>query len=464
MNLRVLALFSLAFASAASASLQLTLRLGSSTALPGVSGGMWLDVRNNGPSPAKIPTYSALEVRTASGEAFIPPGNSGGYWGEMHYVNPGPALAFELVLGGRSPMLEPDQTRTFFLHSGWCDPWLGDPRMEKPGTYRLRLVADDRIMGNRLKGLSRVLDQEGLVSPVVSNEVTLTIKEPEGDDAKVWGMRIDRGRGSCRWTFIGLEDQILQQYPRSPYAQFLHPRNFEYMPEEAKIEHLERSIAINPQHPIAESRRVELGHIYISRAYRAASARQLQKALVELDKGREILLGVVTRRTNPNAVEMALGYMPMREDFIASYHRRHSPRPVEVGLECVQPLPNGGFEAWLFYHNSTMERQRIPIGENNRFTPPPFDRGQPKLFARGAGWYFKVTSDGPDLTWHIDRTNLKISAKDLTDPPEYPDGEWETWTEEKEREKRKRTYRCRPGFEPDPEKLHSAAIRPGEED
>ena len=460
MRLRLLALLSLVAAWEASAALQLTLRLGSPTTVPGLTGGIWLDVRNNGTAPAQIPSFAALQVRTESGQEFIAPGGDPGYH-ELVDNPPGPYLAFQFPLLGRSAVLQPDETRTFLLHEGYGSPWMCDPRLETPGAYRLRVVADERISGVRLAGLSRVLDQEGLAGPVVSNEVTLTVRAPQGDDAVVWGMRIDRGAGVCRWTFIGREDQILERYPRSSYAQFLYPQNFRRKPEAARIQHLERSIAVNPEHPIAETRRVELAEIYIQRAYAAARAEQLQQALVDLEKGRELLLGVLQRRLNPYAQQQAVTGMPAsREDFIANYERMHAPARLEVVLDCIEPLADGRFNAWLYYHNTASENVRIPLGEKNRITPSPFDRGQPQVFARGTDWYFKVTSDGSDLTWHIDGTDLKISAKKLADPPD-PDGGWESWTVEKDREQRKATHRCSPGFAPDPEKLHSAALPPG---
>jgi hypothetical protein len=462
MRLRLVVLLSLAVAWQASASLQLTLRLGSPTTVPGLTRGIWLDVRNNGTAPAQIPRFAALQVRTESGAEFIVPGGDPGYH-EFVDNPPGPYLAFQFPILGRSPVLQPDETMTFLLHEGYGSPWMCDSRLETPGAYRLRVVADERISGARLASLSRVLDQEGLAGPVVSNEVTLTVREPQGDDAAVWGMRIDRGVGVCRWTFIGREDQILEQYPRSAYVQFLYPQDFRRKPEVARIQHLERSIAVDPEHPIAETRRVELAQIYVQRAYDEARAAQLQQALVDLEKGRELLLGVLRRRVNPYAQQQAVSGMPAsREDFIASYKRMHAPARLELVLDCIEPLAGGRFNAWLYYHNTTPENLHIPLGENNKITPSPFDRGQPQVFARGTDWYFKVTSDGADLMWHIDGTDLKISAKKLAEPPD-PDGGWESWSEDTDRERRKAIHRCSPGFAPDPEKLHTAAFTQGGE-
>lgn len=462
----VLAFLCLGVASVASASLQITLRVGAPSTLPGLTPGIWLDVRNNGTGPAEIPRFAALQIRGDSGEEFIAEGDHFGPWDGDERA-PGPYLLTPLGFEGRLPILQPNETKTFLLHEGRGAPWMCDPRVEIPGTYRMRVIVDAGLTSLKLKDHSRVLDQEGLVSPLISNEVKLTVKEPEGNDAAVWNMRVKRNVGDCRWTFVGLQDQILEQYPRSAYAQFLYPTDFRRKPKEVQIQHLERSIAVNVHHPMAERRRVELAHIHAVGALKSARGQQLQQGLTDLEKARELLLAVVKRRMNPGAQRAAVAELqslaPSREEFIAYYNRIHSSPRIEAVLDCVQPSGTSQYDAWLYYHNSADENRQIPIGENNKFTPPPFDRGQPTVFARGTDWYFKVTSDGSDLMWHIDGTNLKISAKKLVDPPEFPDGEWEYWTEEKERQERNMTRRCRPGFEPDPEKLHSTALRPGEE-
>src|SRR5687768_14141103 len=106
MRLRLVVLLSLAVAWQASASLQLTLRLGSPTTVPGLSRGIWLDVRNNGTTPAQIPRFAALQARTESGAEFIVPGGDPGYH-ESADSPSGPNLAFQFPLLGRSPLLQP---------------------------------------------------------------------------------------------------------------------------------------------------------------------------------------------------------------------------------------------------------------------------------------------------------------------------------------------------------------------
>ena len=151
--------------------------------------------------------------------------------------------------------------------------------------------------------------------------------------------------------------------------------------------------------------------------------------------------------------------MGTREDYLAQAAEWDRPPRVKAYLDCIESLPGGGFKAWLNYHNPARERRDLAIGERKQFTPGPFDRGQPQTFVRGPGWYFSVTSsDGRDLMWHIDGQNLKISAKKLMDPPD-PDYGWEHWTEQTGQEKRNATFRCAPGFAPDPFKLHETAMQ-----
>jgi hypothetical protein len=57
-------------------------------------------------------------------------------------------------------------------------------------------------------------------------------------------------------------------------------------------------------------------------------------------------------------------------------------RPV---LKCVEPSPSGQWRAHFGFTNSGSAEVTIPASLFNRFWPPPMVRGQPKIFAAGAG-------------------------------------------------------------------------------
>ncbi|NJM05761.1 hypothetical protein HC891_05530 [Candidatus Gracilibacteria bacterium] len=79
-------------------------------------------------------------------------------------------------------------------------------------------------------------------------------------------------------------------------------------------------------------------------------------------------------------------------------------RPI---LECVIPLEEGSFIAYFGYRSNAENDTTLAIGENNRFSPAPFDRGQPTIFAPGRSPFypnaaFSVISDVEALVWHLD--------------------------------------------------------------
>ena len=76
------------------------------------------------------------------------------------------------------------------------------------------------------------------------------------------------------------------------------------------------------------------------------------------------------------------------------------PKPLTPVVECVEKTANG-FLAHFGYRNpngTTVEA----TGDQNAFSPPPANRGQPTSFAAdGMDDAFQVESDGSALTWHL---------------------------------------------------------------
>jgi hypothetical protein len=71
-------------------------------------------------------------------------------------------------------------------------------------------------------------------------------------------------------------------------------------------------------------------------------------------------------------------------------------------LECVDEEMDGTYTAHFGYLNSSDRSVTIPTGPDNRFTPPPLDRGQPSSFFFGRQKHvFTVSFDGSSLVWTV---------------------------------------------------------------
>lgn len=73
---------------------------------------------------------------------------------------------------------------------------------------------------------------------------------------------------------------------------------------------------------------------------------------------------------------------------------------IEPAAECVDRKQNGEATAKFGYKNKNPFEIKIDIGEANRFTPAPEDRGQPNGFFSGnIASAFSVTYSGADIKW-----------------------------------------------------------------
>jgi len=80
--------------------------------------------------------------------------------------------------------------------------------------------------------------------------------------------------------------------------------------------------------------------------------------------------------------------------------------PVRPILECVADHGDGTYTAYFGYKNDNDYAVDIPIGERNKFTPTPQDRGQPTTFQPGRTPYypdaaFSIDFDGSPLVWTL---------------------------------------------------------------
>jgi hypothetical protein len=79
-------------------------------------------------------------------------------------------------------------------------------------------------------------------------------------------------------------------------------------------------------------------------------------------------------------------------------------------LTCVRPVSAGVFEALFGYTSPGPNREDIPIGAGNGFSPAPLGRGQPSIFfPHTLDGVFAVRFDGSPLTWTL--AGHKVTAQ-----------------------------------------------------
>lgn len=75
-------------------------------------------------------------------------------------------------------------------------------------------------------------------------------------------------------------------------------------------------------------------------------------------------------------------------------------------LECVDQNPDGTYKAHFGYNNTYSTSTTIAIGNKNKFTPNPINRGQPTIFTPGRVVdSFQVNFNGSNLVWYLKSPN-----------------------------------------------------------
>jgi hypothetical protein len=79
------------------------------------------------------------------------------------------------------------------------------------------------------------------------------------------------------------------------------------------------------------------------------------------------------------------------------------PQPVRPVLEYVVDNPDGSYTAWFGYDNLNATAVTIPVGNDNKFSPPPQDRGQPTTFQPGRqASVFSINFTNGHPAWKLD--------------------------------------------------------------
>lgn len=286
-----------------------------------------------------------------------------------------------------------------------------DRRLYEPGEYRLQLFIDRELRGLGYLSVQVLSGNERLVDPIISNEVTLTVSAPEGDDAAVFAM-MKSLRDPRVWS-AELAERIWSEFPNSRYAPYAVPSNLSDRTREAAL--LEAAIAKAPNALVADWHRLYLAELRDD-IRSPKNDDELRQTLEMAEYIRNLLDDLVKRGRDPQLLAMAkkaLSEVPTRENLVRSLRiNRGELTNIEPEIVCTSPYANGRFAAWLSYYNPAMNAKLSPGGERNKFTPPPFDRGQPTEFRPSyRPGLFKVVFTSPTATWHVDATDLRIDPK-----------------------------------------------------
>lgn len=110
----------------------------------------------------------------------------------------------------------------------------------------------------------------------------------------------------------------------------------------------------------------------------------------------------LTTNNVPTAVRLGEGEDV--EGVAFGYQKQVAEVRISPVLECVLDNGNGTFTALFGYFNPSDEAQDIPVGDRNRFSPAPADRGQPTTFTPGRTYgAFTVDFTSGNVVWTLTR-------------------------------------------------------------
>ena len=386
--------------------------------LPGIFPSLRIWITNSSTEPVEVPSLVALQVIPPRGEPFIA---YAGLRGEERTLN---------LVSKDSVVVKPGETRDVSFWSP--DDWFGtDPRFLAVGAFRLQVIADHNLDSLKLHGLTRVMEQSGLVQPLVSNETTFTVVEPRGADLAVWTVMKANG-STCTDEVTEL---IWREYPTSRYAAYCVRHSGDQLPDIAAYE---AALAKEP-HPIrAESYRLNIAHGWLNLAWKLTTS-DVDASSDAYERARRLLEPIAREGLSPQHRRTAREYLHdvMTRDQVEEFYKiKHgwNDAPVRLHYTCYETLPDGNRKVWFGYTNPNRKPKEIAIGNDNKVTPPPFDRGQPTRFKPGTfDVAFHVITKEPVLVWHVQGKTTQFKISDAVACPKgFDPNDGETWTPEEE--------------------------------
>jgi hypothetical protein len=268
----------LAAESAPARSVEMSLALEPASVLPGLPVSFHVTIANHSERRVVVPSNLTLKVTPLGGVeftaryGFVEEGITGRWPGEI----------------GDTLILMPGETTNvvFPVDTTLIGPdWFCDPRLNRPGSYRLQLVANSS-------------DDIEATGTLASNLATLTVREPFGEDAKVWEKMQELG-GAGGWhtgmhTMNGVAGFVWREHPSSSYLPYV--ATVLALTDRAEmIRALEAAIDLDPHGSRSEWLRVTLAGMHTRAAREASYVRggDLVAATDHAEAARQIYKGVL---------------------------------------------------------------------------------------------------------------------------------------------------------------------------
>jgi hypothetical protein len=393
--------------------------------LPGLPRTIRVLLTNTAGEPVTLPVRAALQDAPSEGKPFIA---YSGLRGEDRLR--------ELPVKG-SLVLAPGETRDVSFWASAGDGWFeADRRLLAIGTHRVQLVLGEGLDSVKLGGVSRIQDQPGLGAAIVSNETTYTVLEPKGADLAVWNLIQEKRQGTCA---PAVTEVLWRDYPDSRYAAYCPIEIFasdDASPEvtaRKQIAALEAALAKNPDPLRADWLRLRVADSEISLGW-ALHDKDMNESLKAYGRA-QVLIERLLRDSVPPQQAEAAALRPeiLTRDFLVKLEKASKgiyDQTIKVRARCAELLSDGRYSVWFGHTNETPSPITVPKGPENRFTPPPFDRGQPALFPAGIHTVsFRIVTAEPHLTWHLQKkTVLQVKPAEVRRCPEgFDPADWSTW-------------------------------------
>jgi hypothetical protein len=357
-----------------------------------------LRVTNTSQTTVTLPKL-AFEVTDPDGHAFVP----------IDYA--GQSLVDWRPEHEQQRVLQPGQTREFVfprsLNSPTC---FCDVRSHEPGIYRFRAFLGDFVpLGEESpRSIQHLLGEEDYAA---SNLATFTVDKPKGQDAGAWSLLHSLGEKGCAWQFY-VGERIESEYPKSRYAAWQVQLKMGDSPD-VNIGRLQQAIARDPNGFMADWHRLRIAEQYDSlmdRSLPDSHGGDLSRALAANEQYKAVLLQLTSSTNSGVAFEARtrLQVASTRQD-LERYYRAIDDALHAISTPHLQPLVDcvvtdgRYFDARFAYSSSRQGTVSIPVGDTNKFTPGPDDRGQSTKFKPGGErWAFSVKHLEGQLTWSLD--------------------------------------------------------------
>lgn len=189
--------------------IRLTVAVEPAAELPAIPVTLRVQATNPTDVPVTFGNVIALQVVPLHGEPFAATGGP-----RTGAVTSFPWMPNEITLA-------PGETRDLTIWASSDTPFFGyEKRLWRPGSYQLQIVISPELARLRDMDVRVLADEVELSDPILSNEVTLTVLEPQGDDAKVYAL-IQSTEG---WWDAELASMIWRDYSHTRYAPYAVPQ------------------------------------------------------------------------------------------------------------------------------------------------------------------------------------------------------------------------------------------------